>query len=317
MSDSHHSISKVSEYLESLINSPRLGTQVVYQTTLPENPAIWSETGVKCPHEIEKALRSMEIRALYQHQARAIDLIRNKRHVIVATPMASGKSLIYNLPVLECIQNDYNSKSLYIFPLKALARDQLRVFDQMAAHFGEPRPTAAIYDGDTTAYRRKCIREAPTNLILTNPEMLHLSFLAHHRKWSTFFQGLQTVVVDEVHTYRGVMGSHVAQIFRRFHRICRCYGASPTFVFSSATVADPGHLAQQLTGLAVTAVTKSGAPRKNRSLVFINPETGPAQAAILLLKAALYTIQKKTGSSISWKIKSLGLSSVCRDLIWL
>ncbi|MBW2407894.1 MAG: hypothetical protein JRF17_11030 [Deltaproteobacteria bacterium] len=125
------------------------------------------------------------------------------------------------------------------------------------------------------------------------------------------------MVVDEVHTYRGVMGSHVAQIFRRFHRICRCYGASPTFVFSSATVADPGHLAQQLTGLAVTAVTKSGAPRKNRSLVFINPETGPAQAAILLLKAALYTIQKKTGSSISWKIKSLGLSSVCRDLIWL
>ena len=116
MSDSHHSISKASEYLQSLINSPRLGTQVVYQTTLPENPATWSETGVKWPHEIEKALRSMEIRALYQHQARAIDLIRNKRHVIVATPTASGKSLIYNLPVLECFQNDNNSKSLYIFP---------------------------------------------------------------------------------------------------------------------------------------------------------------------------------------------------------
>ena len=130
MSDSHHSTSKMSEYLQALTNSRRLGSQVVFQTTLPENPAIWSETGVKCPHEIEKALRSMEIRALYQHQARAIDLIRNKRHVIVATPTASGKSLIYNLPVLECIQNDYNSKSLYIFPLKALARDQLRVFDQ-------------------------------------------------------------------------------------------------------------------------------------------------------------------------------------------
>ena len=274
--------------MQSLISSPRLGAQVVYQTTLPENPAIWSETSAKWPHAIEKALRSMGIRALYQHQARAIDLIRNKRHVIVATPTASGKTLIYNLPVLERFQNDNHSKSLYIFPLKALAQDQLRVFEQMAAHFGETRPTAAIYDGDTTAYRRKRIREAPANVILTNPEMLHLSFLAHHRKWSDFFQGLQTVVVDEVHTYRGVMGSHVAQIFRRFHRICRRYGASPTFVFSSATVADPGRLARQLTGLAVTAVTKSGAPRKNRSLVFINPETGPAQTAILLLKAALH-----------------------------
>jgi DEAD/DEAH box helicase domain-containing protein len=288
MGNSHHSISKVSEYLQSLISSPRLGTQVVYQTTLPENSAIWSETGAKWPPEIEKALRSMGIRALYQHQARTIDFIRNKRHAIVATPTASGKTLIYNLPVLERFLYDNNSKSLYIFPLKALAQDQLRVFEQMAAHFGETRPTAAIYDGDTSAYRRKRIREAPANVILTNPEMLHLSFLAHHRKWAAFFQGLQTVVVDEVHTYRGVMGSHVAQIFRRFHRICRRYGASPTFVFSSATVADPGRLARQLTGLSVTAVTKSGAPRKNRSLIFINPETGPAQAAILLLKAALH-----------------------------
>ncbi len=288
MSYNHPSISKVNEYLQSLINSPRLGAQVVYQTTLPENPVIWSQTDAKWPPEIEIALRSMGIRALYQHQARAIDLIRNKRHVIVATPTASGKTLIYNLPVLERFQNDANSKSLYIFPLKALAQDQLRVFEQMAAHLGETRPTAAIYDGDTTAYRRKRIREAPTNVILTNPEMLHLSFLAYHRKWASFFQNLQTVVVDEVHTYRGVMGSHVAQIFRRFHRICRYYDASPTFVFSSATVSDPDHLARQLTGLSVTAVTKSGAPRKNRSLVLLNPETGPAQAAILLLKAALH-----------------------------
>ena len=150
------------------------------------------------------------------------------------------------------------------------------------------KPTAAIYDGDTSAYRRKRIREAPPNVILTNPEMLHLSFLAHHRKWAGFFEGLQTVVVDEVHTYRGVMGSHVAQIFRRFHRICRRYGASPTFVFSSATVANPARLACQLTGHSVTAITQSGAPRGPRNLVFINPETGPAQAAILLLRAALH-----------------------------
>jgi DEAD/DEAH box helicase domain-containing protein len=284
----HQPASKIHEYLQSLINSRRLGTQVVFQTTLPENIASWAETRAEWPREIRKALRSLGIHSLYRHQAQAIDLIRNKQHVIVATPTASGKTLIYNLPVLEHFQKDNNSKSLYIFPLKALAQDQLHAFEQMAIHFAEPKPTAAVYDGDTSAYRRKQIRTTPANVILTNPEMLHLSFLAHHRKWSKLFKNLQTVVVDEVHTYRGVMGSHVAQIFRRLHRICRLYGASPTFVFSSATVANPDRLAEQLTGLPVTAITASGAPRKNRSLVFINPETGPAQVAILLLKAALH-----------------------------
>jgi len=288
MGNIHHPTSKVSEYIQSLIKSERLGAQVVFQTVLPENPAFWSETNTDFSHEIQKALNSLGVQELYQHQARAIDLIQNDKHIIVATPTASGKTLIYNLPVLQRFQKNINSKSLYIFPLKALAQDQLRAFEQMAAHFGETKPTVAIYDGDTSAYQRKRIREALPNVILTNPEMLHLSFLAYHRKWAEFFEGLQTVVVDEVHTYRGVMGSHMAQIFRRFHRICQRYGASPTFVFSSATVANPALLAQQLTGHYVTAITKSGAPRGNRHLVFINPETGPAQAAILLLKAALH-----------------------------
>jgi DEAD/DEAH box helicase domain-containing protein len=288
MSKIHRHPSKISEYLQSLNNSRDLGTQVVFQTTLPQNPATWREIGAEWPSEIKKALQSQGIYSFYQHQAQAIDLIRKKCHVIVATPTASGKTLVYNLPVLENFLKNKNSKSLYIFPLKALAQDQLQTFRQMAVHFGETRPTAAIYDGDTSAYRRKRIRNAPANVLLTNPEMLHLSFLAHHRKWSNFFQNLQTVVVDEVHTYRGVLGSHVAQIFGRLHRLCRLYGASPTFVFSSATVADPAHLARQLTGLSVTAITKSGAPRSNRSLVFINPETGAIQAAILLLKAALH-----------------------------
>ncbi len=223
--------------------------------------------------------------------------------------------MIYNLPVLERFLARANSKSLYIFPLKALAQDQLRAFQQMAAHFGKSRPTAAIYDGDTSAYRRQRIREAPPNVILTNPEMLHLSLLAHHRKWAPFFENLQTVVVDEVHTYRGVMGSHVAQIFRRFHRICRRYGVSPTFVFSSATVADPARLARQLSGQPVTAITQSGAPRGNRHLVFVNPQTSPAQAAILLLKAALhrdlrtivYTQSRKLAELITvWAVEQSG-----------
>ncbi len=279
--------SSIADYIASLVSSRRLGSQVAYHTILELIPARWSESVLRCSPAIQQALRAAGVVKLYQHQAYAIHQVRSGKNIIVATPTASGKSMIYNLPVLERFQADVNSRSLYIFPLKALAQDQLRAFGQLADHFETPRPTAAIYDGDTSGYKRKRIREAPPNVILTNPEMLHLSFLAHHRKWNRFFEGLQTVVVDEVHTYRGVMGSHLAQIFRRFHRICRHYGASPTYIFSSATVANPVQLAHQLTAKEAVAITRSGAPRGKRHLVFVNPDSSPAQASILLLKAAL------------------------------
>ena len=158
----------------------------------------------------------------------------------------------------------------------------------MGRHSSELNPTAAIYDGDTSGWHRKRIRDNPPNAVLTNPEMLHLSLLPYHRSWAKLFADLEIVVVDEVHTYRGVMGSHMAQVFRRFLRICRYYGASPTFVFSSATVGNPGELAEQLTGLPVETITQSGAPRGRRHLVFMDPVQGPAQTAILLLRAALH-----------------------------
>jgi DEAD/DEAH box helicase domain-containing protein len=205
----------------------------------------------------------------------------------VATPTASGKTLIYNLAVLENIHANFHANALYIFPLKALAQDQLKTFQQMAEHCDYLKATAKIYDGDTSAWHRKRIRETPPHVVLTNPEMLHLSILAHHPKWASFLSNLEIVVVDEVHTYRGVMGSHVAQIFRRFQRICAHYGAAPIYIFSSATVAHPDRLAEQLTGLPVSTVAQSGAPLGKRYLVFIDPETSPSQTAILLLKAAL------------------------------
>jgi DEAD/DEAH box helicase domain-containing protein len=288
MSRTHQSPSKIKEYIQSLIKSESLGSQVVFHTVLPEEAGSWSNMKSDWSPRIHQALKARGIRKLYRHQVQAIELIQAGRHVIVATPTASGKTLIYNLPTLEKFEKENNSKSLYIFPLKALAQDQLRAFEHLAADFGDIKPTAAIYDGDTSAYRRKRIREAPPNVILTNPEMLHLSLLAHHRKWQAFFKDLKTVVVDEVHTYRGVMGSHVAQIFRRFQRICQRYGSAPTFIFSSATVSNPGRLAGQLTGLNVAEITESGAPRGKRHIIFINPASGPAQTAILLLKAALH-----------------------------
>ena len=161
MSDFPQPTSKIKEYLQSLIRSKRLGAQVVFQTVLPQTPARWSESISECSPAIQEALRAAGIRRLYQHQGQAIDKIRQGENVIVATPTASGKTLIYNLPVLERFQTHANSRSLYIFPLKALAQDQLRAFEQMAAPFGDNQPTAAIYDGDTSAYRRKRILEAP------------------------------------------------------------------------------------------------------------------------------------------------------------
>ncbi|MGD2098891.1 MAG: DEAD/DEAH box helicase [Desulfobacterales bacterium] len=269
------------------MNSKKLGSQTVYHQTLPATAAQWAEPIRPWPPAIETMMEAAGIKRLYRHQARAIDLIRDGRHVMVATPTASGKTLIYNLPVLERFAADPEATALYIFPLKALAQDQLQTFEMLATHLEFARPSAAIYDGDTSAYHRKKIRQAPPNLIITTPEMLHLSLMAFHQKWAAFWSRLRVVVVDEVHTYRGVMGSHLSQIFRRFHRISRHYGSTPTFVFSSATLANPAQLINQLAGLNVEVVDTSSAPRGRRHLLFLNPTLGPARTAIRLLKMAL------------------------------
>ncbi|MEJ2656904.1 MAG: DEAD/DEAH box helicase [Desulfobacterales bacterium] len=278
----------IKEYVQSLISSKRLGSQVVYHKILPDQPARLSNPKHPWPRQIRDIITSAGIHDLYQHQADAVDLIRSGHHVVVATPTASGKTLIYNLPAMENILENPNSKALYIFPLKALAQDQLRTFTALIKYSKELTPTMAIYDGDTSAWHRKRIRETPPNILLTNPEMIHLSLLPHHQKWADFFRSLDMIVVDEVPTYRGIMGSHMAQVFRRLQRICQHYGAAPTFVFCSATVSNPAQLTRQLTGLNVDTIIKSGAPTGQRHVVFINPLQGPAQTAIMLLKAALH-----------------------------
>jgi len=278
----------IKEYIHSLIESERLGDQVVHHMVIPAQSPNLSKPGKPWPQEIKTIIKSAGIRDFYRHQADAADLIRSGRNLVVATPTASGKTLIYNLPVLENILKNPESKALYIFPLKALSQDQMRTFEELTETSGQIKPVIKIYDGDTTAWHRKRIRETPPNILLTNPEMIHLSLLAHHHKWADFFSDLDMVVIDEVHTYRGVMGSHMAQVFRRLRRICSFYGAEPTFIFCSATVSNPSQLAQQLTGLTVDTITKSGAPLGTKHLVFLNPVQGPAQTAILLLKAALH-----------------------------
>jgi DEAD/DEAH box helicase domain-containing protein len=185
------------------------------------------------------------------------------------------------------LASDAQSRALYLFPLKALAQDQLSTFRQWAEAANALKAEAAIYDGDTSAYQRKRIRQHPPNLLITNPEMVHLALLPFHDRWGAFFSRLRVVVVDEVHTYRGMFGAHMAQLLRRLQRVCAHYGASPTFVFTSATVANPGELAGRLIGQPVEIIQESGAPQAARHIVLIDPANGASQAAIELLKAAL------------------------------
>lgn len=278
----------INEYIEALIQSPRFSGQIAHHALLPEFPAETAEPERPWPEAISARLRDRDIEALYRHQAEAVDRVRRGRNVVVATPTASGKTLVYNLPVLERVLSRPSARALYLFPLKALAQDQLRSFREMAAMAPAIPATAAIYDGDTPDAERRKIRRNPPNVLFTNPDMLHLALLPHHAAWTEFFRNLAFVVVDEVHTYRGVMGAHMAQVFRRLVRLCHYYGSAPAFVFSSATVGNPDALASQLTGLPVDRVDRSGAPRGRKHLVLVDPAAGPAQAAILLLKAALH-----------------------------
>jgi DEAD/DEAH box helicase domain-containing protein len=276
------------EYIQALLGAERLSDEVVFHTLLPEESATYQELRHPLPSEIQTILSQMGIKNLYKHQAQAIDHIRAGHHIVCATPTASGKTLIYNLPVLEKIHQNPHLRALFLFPLKALAQDQLKSFNDLAAKSSKIKASAKVYDGDTSQYHRKKIRDNPPNVIITNPEMLHLSLLPYHDRWATFFSGIEFIIVDEVHTYRGVMGSHMAQVFRRLQRICKYYGSHPTFIFCSATVANPGELTRKLTGLEVHDVLESGAPRGSRHLVFIDPIQSPSHMAILLLKAALH-----------------------------
>lgn len=282
-----HAQNRILEYIQSLRKSERLGPQVKAYDFTPKRHGELRRIPDDLSSSMGKLLLKSGINKFYSHQLEAINAIGKGEHVAISTPTASGKSLIYNLPFLKAFSKDPATRAIYVFPLKALTQDQLTTFQAWAQHMDQGGPDSAVYDGDTSAYRRRKIRQNPPNVIMTNPEMLHLGLLPHHSKWGDFFRRLKLVVIDEVHTYRGLFGCHMAQVLRRLLRICRLYGAQPTFVFTSATIGNPGSLAQHLTGLRVRAIEQSGAPQGGRHMVLMDPFDGPAQTAILLLKAAM------------------------------
>lgn len=276
----------VADFLRHVDETPWLASCITGRRSYPAQTACFAAPAAPWSAPVRRALGLLGVTELYAHQARAVDQIRSGRHVVVATPTASGKSLIYNLPVLEACLADRRSRALYLFPLKALAQDQRQSLDRLAASLFPP-PTSAIYDGDTPSAKRVRIRRNPPNVLFTNPDMLHLGILPGHEKWAEFFANLRFVVVDEVHAYRGVVGSHMAWVFRRLRRLCELYGARPTFVCCSATIANPAELATDLTGLPMEAVLDGAASSPPKHMVLLDGMDGAAQKAISLLQDAL------------------------------
>jgi len=220
-----------------------------------------------------RALAARGITQIYSHQAEAIEHALAGRNVVVVTPTASGKTLCYNAPVLSTILQDRSSRALYLFPTKALAQDQLAELHQMAQLVGaEGADDIGVftYDGDTPQDARRAIRTR-AHVVLSNPDMLHAGILPHHPRWAKLFENLRFVVIDELHAYRGVFGSHLANILRRLRRICRHYGSDPVFICSSATIANPRELAERLAERPFELVDRSGAPRGEKYFLFVNP----------------------------------------------
>src|SRR5690349_6012943 len=229
------------------------------------------------PSEIDPRLRaafaSRGVTQIYTHQAEAFAHVAAGRQVVVTTPTASGKTLCYNLPVLDRILKKPSARALYLFPTKALAQDQMAELHELAKSIGEVAGEAIgvhTYDGDTPQDARRTIRTR-AHIVLSNPDMVHSGILPHHPRWAKLFENLDFVIIDELHAYRGVFGSHLANILRRLHRVCRHYGSSPVFICTSATIANPVELAERLTERPMALVDKSGAPRAEKFFLFLNP----------------------------------------------
>jgi DEAD/DEAH box helicase domain-containing protein len=219
--------------------------------------------------ELATAYRAKGIEQLYSHQAAAAEAARTGKDFVVVTPTASGKTLCYNLPILNAVLENTDTRALYLFPTKALAQDQLAELHDLAARLDDSFGVFT-YDGDTPSDARKAIRERG-HVILSNPDMLHTGILPHHTKWTRLFENLRYVVLDELHTYRGVFGSHLANVLRRLARIAEFYGSKPQFICCSATIANPGELASQLIEREASVIEENGAPAAEKLFVFYNP----------------------------------------------
>ncbi|MEJ7716831.1 MAG: DEAD/DEAH box helicase [Thermoleophilaceae bacterium] len=284
-----------------MVAQARYGAEAAERTPLPDDlhPAVVD------------ALHGRGIGSLYAHQSEAFEAAR-EGHVVVTTGTASGKSLAFNLPVLHTLAADPRARALYLYPTKALAQDQARALHALKAGFLRP----SIYDGDTPREERPAVRSR-ANLILTNPDMLHVGILPNHQSWGDLLSNLAWVVVDEAHAYRGVFGSHVGNVLRRLRRLANAYGTEPRFVLTSATIANPVELAERLTGLDVALVDRDGAPRAERQVAMWNPplldeDTGARVSALSEAAEILATLVQKGARTICFLKSRRGIELILR-----
>jgi DEAD/DEAH box helicase domain-containing protein len=260
------------QYLSNIQTSRDYSGQIVRVEEIPARDAAFGELSRPLPEALARALQSVGIEQLYTHQVEAIEHIRAGRNAAIVTSTASGKTICYNVPVIEKLLEDPQAKAIYLFPTKALAQDQLKTLRRLS----ELDPVIAgmikcgTYDGDTPGDTRRKLRDSG-NVILTNPDMLHTGILPYHSRWASFFANLKYVVIDEIHTYRGIFGSNVANVMRRIRRICRHYGADPQFICCSATIANPMELAERLVGVPMELVQNDGSPKGSKLFVMWNP----------------------------------------------
>ncbi|WP_078380234.1 DEAD/DEAH box helicase [Sutcliffiella halmapala] len=291
----------IHEVIHWMKTEESIAKNIVHWETVPQKEA----QSVPFPEQIEErlseALTSRGISSLYTHQAAAFEAAIHKKHFVAVTPTASGKTLCYNLPVLQQIVKNNESRALYLFPTKALAQDQKSELNEIITQMGVPI-NSYTYDGDTAPAIRQKVRKAG-HIVITNPDMLHSGILPHHTKWVSLFENLEYIVIDELHTYRGVFGSHVANVIRRLKRICRFYGSSPTFICTSATIANPKELAEGLTGETFELINNNGAPSSKKHIVFYNPPI--VNKPLNIRRSATLEVRKLASEFLQEKIQTI------------
>jgi len=275
-------IELLDDFLRGLLPRQASRGHLVHVEVVPARQARYADPDPPLPHVIQEALRAAGIARLYTHQVEALTHARSGQDVLVVTGTASGKSLAYQLPVLETLLRDPEARALFLFPTKALEQDQLKSLQHLIPWGSGIR--AEILDGDTPAHRRAQLKERVPQILISNPDILHLSLLPHHGAWKTFWEGLRWIVLDELHTYKGIFGSHIAHVLRRLHRVTACYGSRPQFVACSATINNPSEFAGALAARTFVRVDDDGSPARGKRFVFVNPTGSPyGEATDLLL----------------------------------
>ena len=275
--------------------------QIVHWHTIDEKPAQLVDMPLEINEKIKNALQKRGIEKLYTHQHSAFQLAMQGKSFTAVTPTASGKTLCYNLPVLQSIMDNPDARALYIFPTKALAQDQKSELNEIISE-AEASINSYTYDGDTSANIRQKVRKAG-HIVITNPDMLHSAILPHHTKWVSLFENLKYVIIDELHIYRGVFGSHVSNVVRRLKRICEFYGASPIFICTSATIANPKELAEHLTGNEMNLIDNNGAPSAKKHFVFYNPPV--VNKPLNIRRSATLEVRRIAGELLKNKVQTI------------